>query len=235
VARELRLGGVLRWPVTSRTTLRSGLYEYDAIGRAQATSGACDGTTIGDYIHLGPLGTALLPRAVPRVLLIDEMDRCSVDLPADLREVIEEGQFSIPELVRVRNLALDVTVHTADSGETAVIRNGVVRCHEFPIMVITSNDERGLPDDFRCVRYDVPEPDDEWLAAMVAAHFPAGSGIEVREMIRAFREHGDGDGGLTADTVLNAVHLTRSLATPAENGWDSLLDAIWRHLPEQRS
>ena len=105
VAHELRLGPVLRWPITSRATLRDGLYPYDAIGRlhdAGIAGAAPDGPPpIGRYLRLGPLGTALLPWRRPRVLLIDEIDKSDLDLPNDLLNVFEEGEFGIPELARL--------------------------------------------------------------------------------------------------------------------------------------
>ena len=93
VAYELGLGLVLRWPITSRSTLLDGLYHYDAIGRLQEVSlrretvaGGLSGEDsdtplpdIGTYVRLGPLGTALLPQRRPRVLLIDEIDKSDVD------------------------------------------------------------------------------------------------------------------------------------------------------------
>ena len=104
VARELRLGPVLHWPITSRTTLRDGIYEYDPLTRLYAASsragqtglGGGRGRTleaddIGDYIRLGPLGTALLPYERPRVLLIDEIDKSDIDLPNDLLTIFELG------------------------------------------------------------------------------------------------------------------------------------------------
>jgi hypothetical protein len=90
IARELRLGRVLRWAITSHTTFKLGLYGYDAIGRAQAAgamqamarmSPVGEGAAppveppIGEFMRLGPLGTAFLPRRLPRVLLIDELDK----------------------------------------------------------------------------------------------------------------------------------------------------------------
>jgi MoxR-like ATPase len=86
-AHELKLGPVLRWSVTSRSTLRhQGLYEYDAIGRLQEVQLHEEGTRpeIGNYLRLGPLGTALLPTATPWALLIDEIDKADIDLPNDL-------------------------------------------------------------------------------------------------------------------------------------------------------
>src|SRR5262249_38678447 len=106
VAWELRLGEVLRWSITSRSTLQQGLYHYDAIGRLQDSQ--LGGTTtekrlppdISKYLKLGPLGTALLPTARPRALLIDEIDKSDLDLPNDLLNIFEEGEFPIPELER---------------------------------------------------------------------------------------------------------------------------------------
>jgi MoxR-like ATPase len=114
VATELQLGEVLYWPITTRTTLKEGLYTYDAIGRLQevkqmeAAGDAAglrslvnDPQKVADYITLGPLGTALLPSKRPRVLLIDEIDKGDIDLPNDLLTIFEEGRFEIPELLRL--------------------------------------------------------------------------------------------------------------------------------------
>ncbi|WP_150252439.1 AAA family ATPase [Nocardiopsis deserti] len=112
VAHELRLGPLLYWPITSRVTLRDGLYRYDPLGRLYSASragGAREGSgghapeeDVGDHIRLGPLGTALLPFEKPRVLLIDEIDKSDIDLPNDLLTVFERGSYEIPELMRVR-------------------------------------------------------------------------------------------------------------------------------------
>ena len=131
VAQELALGEVLYWPITTRTTLKSGLYDYDAIGRLQDVrqkerlleergEGAPQTLdieeelqSIGSYITLGPLGTALIPADKPRVLLIDEIDKSDIDLPNDLLVALEEGRFEIPELVRIKEKAPKVSVRTA--------------------------------------------------------------------------------------------------------------------------
>lgn len=253
IARELRLGPVLRWPITTRTTLRSGLYDYDAIARVQAAgqhraaaaardqnpgsrasgAGHDHEDDIGEFVHLGYLGTALLPYRKPRVLLIDELDKSDIDLPNDLLNVFEEGEFAIPELVRVRNRTPEVTVYTADPGMTAAVTDGRVSCHEFPLVVITSNGERDFPPPFlrRCLALQMPEPDEEKLAAMVAAHFPE-SVDSARELITAFLDRRHQVGGLAADQLLNAVHLATSGASPTLDGegLDRLLDAIWHRL-----
>ena len=68
---------------------------------------------IGDYIRLGPLGTALLPSKKPRILIVDEIDKSDIDLPNDLLYVFEEGQFDIPELLRIEDVKPSVKVRTA--------------------------------------------------------------------------------------------------------------------------
>lgn len=111
IAYELKLGPVLTWPITAKATLEAGLYRYDAIARLQdaqirkqnAEVGKPVGKErpIGDYIQLGPVGTAFLPTPYPRVLLIDEIDKSNINLPNDLLNLLEEGQFEITELVRL--------------------------------------------------------------------------------------------------------------------------------------
>lgn len=167
IARELGLGRVLQWSIVSRSTLRSGLYDYDAIGRAQTvaelaarTGGdgtAADGdgpgegdpprASVGEFLTLGPLGTALLPYRRPRILLVDELDKGDIDLPNDLLHVLENGSFDIPELVRTG--AQQVEVHTDDPQGRTVVQRGRVECAEFPIVVMTSNGEREFPAAFR--------------------------------------------------------------------------------------
>jgi MoxR-like ATPase len=240
VARELALGPVLRWPVTSRTRLADGLYDYDAIGRVQATgagdrAGAGD-TDIGDYVHLGPLGTALLAYDLPRVLLIDELDKGDIDLPNDLLNVFEEGEFEIPELSRISASRSVVEVRTADRGGTAQVVDGVVRCREFPIVIITSNREREFPPAFmrRCLKLHVDPPGYEQLGQMVAAHFGAPEGIELQQLITHFLEHSRQVDGLASDQLLNAVHLAIQLSTSGDyrpdQEWNALLESIWHPL-----
>jgi len=237
LARDLRLGRVLHWPITSRSTLRSGTYDYDAIGRAQAAGetqqpGGTD-SMLGEFIHLGPLGTALLPYRRPRVLLIDELDKSDIDLPNDLLNVFEDGTFTVPELIRARNRQQTVEVHTADPGERAVIRDGVVHCHAFPIVVITSNGERDFPPPFlrRCVRLDLPDPNEDRLAELLRAHLPAAD-ENVPRLVAAFLERRGAPGTLAADQLLNAAFLATSGAPAAasEADWNRLLETIWRNL-----
>jgi MoxR-like ATPase len=234
ISRELGLGRVLRWPITSRSTLRSGLYEYDAFGHAQAIGSGRD-TDVGNFIHLGPLGTALLPHRLPRVLLIDEFDKSDIDLPNDLLSIFEEGEFSVHELVRVRDRQPEVIVHAADPGVQAPVRDGIVRCHTFPIVVITSNGEREFPAAFmrRCLTLGISDPDIDRLAEMVAAHFEGNANGVTDDLVRRFVDERRNKGGLAADQLLNAVHLATSCAfDPHSEGWAELLNSIWHRLSE---
>ncbi|WP_328834534.1 MoxR family ATPase [Streptomyces europaeiscabiei] len=227
VAQELGLGPVLRWPITSRSTLRDGLYAYDAIGRLHdagihgsgvsrnnvSYDDAPDGSEsttppgIGRYLRLGPLGTALLPWRSPRVLLIDEIDKSDIDLPNDLLNVFEDGEFEIPELARLG--PGDQQVMTADRGGTATVQGGLVRCAEFPFVVLTSNAEREFPTPFlrRCIRLEIHPPDEKRLVAMVAAHL--GGDVEAgsvrAELISEFIRRRQSGAELANDQLLNAL------------------------------
>ncbi|WP_376706379.1 AAA family ATPase [Actinophytocola algeriensis] len=247
VSRELRLGRVLRWSVTSRTTLQSGQYEYDAIGRAQAaatsyaaarraeTNGSTDveEPAIGDFIRLGPLGTAFLPTRTPRVLLIDELDKSDADLPNDLLSIFEDAEFGIPELERIRAHTSTVRVFTSDRNGSATLTDGRVACAAFPVIIITSNGEREFPAAFlrRCLRLEMREPDANQLAAMVANHMLDQDGVHSDRLIREFVARSAELDGLPADKLLEAVYLATSGAF-RENGqsWPRLLDALWRRL-----
>jgi len=240
IARELGLGRVLRWAITSHTALSSGLYGYDAIGRVQAAAtsqaqrgGEAEEPPIGDFVRLGPLGTAFLPSRLPRVLLIDELDKSEADLPNDLLSIFEDGEFSIEELTRVRNRHPEVTVHTADPQRTAVVRDGRIACHAFPIVVMTSNGEREFPPAFlrRCLQLRIENPDEEHLAAIVAGHLVGENGEHRDRLIREFAERSKAEGGLPTDRLLDAVYLATSGAyQPDQEAWPRLVDALWQRL-----
>ncbi|MCX4561692.1 MoxR family ATPase [Streptomyces phaeochromogenes] len=240
VAHELRLGPVLRWPITSRSALRDGLYAYDAIGRLH-DAGIAGGTEprdeprIGRYLRLGALGTALLPWRHPRVLLIDEIDKSDVDLPNDLLNVFEEGEFEIPELSRLG--PGDQEVMTSDLDRIATVPGGLVRCAEFPFVVLTSNAEREFPAAFlrRCVRLDVQAPDEKRLAAMVAAHLGGDDEEEsartelITEFLRRQREDG---AALANDQLLNALLMAGRGMWNRKSGREIIQDVLLRPLSD---
>jgi MoxR-like ATPase len=223
IAYELNLGPVLYWPITSRSQLKDALYSYDAIGRLQAANlhrllgqDADDAllSDIGRYLKLGPLGTALLPRRRPRVLLVDELDKSDIDLPNDLLNVFEEGEFDIPELGRLATSA-PVEVMADDPGARAPISDGLVRCAAFPFIVITSNGEREFPPAFlrRCVRVTLQQPSPEKLARIVAAQLGEAAQRAEYGLISEFVSARDGV-DLATDQLLNAVYLVSSGVEP---------------------
>ncbi|MFJ7773893.1 AAA family ATPase [Streptomyces yangpuensis] len=253
VAHELKLGRVLRWPVVSRTVLQDGLYRYDALARLQdvqlaaggaaaraaaggVAGGAAPGTPaavpgIGKYIRLGPLGTALLPTARPRVLLIDELDKSDIDLPNDLLNVLEEGEFALPELERVADTEPDVEVLT-DDGTKVTVRGGRVRCRAFPFIILTSNGERDFPAALlrRCIQLKLGQPGERRLATMVRAHLGEEAARLGGDLIREFLGRSQSE-LVAADQLLNAVYLTH-YASPATR--EDLADLLIQRLDRPR-
>ncbi|MFD6231704.1 AAA family ATPase [Streptomyces sp. NPDC060232] len=257
VAHELKLGRVLRWPVVSRTVLQDGLYRYDALARLQdvqlaaggaaaagsagpgnagpgtAGSGGTPATVsgIGKYIRLGPLGTALLPTARPRVLLIDELDKSDIDLPNDLLNVLEEGEFALPELERVADTEPEVEVLT-DDGTKVPVRGGRIRCRAFPFIVLTSNGERDFPAALlrRCIQLGLGQPGERRLATMVSAHLGEEAARLGGDLIREFLGRSQSE-LVAADQLLNAVYLTH-YASPATR--EDLADLLIQRLDRPR-
>ncbi|WFE30984.1 MoxR family ATPase [Micromonospora sp. WMMD975] len=234
IAHELGLGPVLRWPVTSRTTLQDGLYRYDAIARLQdanLSSQQRPAADIGRYLQLGPLGTALLPTEAPRVLLIDEVDKSDMDLPNDLLNVLEEGEYRIPELVRIADTVAGVEVGIEQATTPVRVERGLVRCHAFPIVIMTSNGEREFPPAFlrRCVRLDIAEPDAERLEAIVRAHLGDEALAANADLIQRFLER-RAVGELATDQLLNAIFLTMNAEQTGVTDRYGLAELVLRHL-----
>lgn len=256
VAHELKLGRVLRWPVVSRTVLQDGLYRYDALARLQdvqiaASGGGTGGTAeagaaasgtaaapgtgkppgIGKYIRLGPLGTALLPAGRPRVLLIDELDKSDIDLPNDLLNVLEEGEFALPELERVADTEPEVRVLT-DDGTKVTVRGGRVRCRAFPFIILTSNGERDFPAALlrRCIQLKLGQPGEKRLATMVRAHLGEEAARLGADLIREFLSRSQSE-LVAADQLLNAVYLTHHAAPPTR---EDLADLLIQRLDRPR-
>ncbi|MEP0873119.1 MoxR family ATPase [Trichocoleus desertorum AS-A10] len=255
VAHELKLGEVLYWPITTRTTLKDGLYSYDAIGRLQEVRQAEargnyteDPQKIADYITLGPLGTALLESSRPRVLIIDEIDKSDIDLPNDLLTIFEEGRFEIPELARLEKESddseqiskpIEVRVRTAytDEAETTYserkvkIRGGRIACREFPLVLLTSNGERDFPPAFlrRCLRLNMRDPDREQLERIIQAHLKDSnlSSNQVNGLIERFLQRRDkGKEQLATDQLLNALFMIARQRDWVGDTKESLLDHL---------
>src|SRR6185503_20659768 len=142
---------LLTWHVKSTTRAQDGLYHYDVVARLNDSRfGGGDVRDIRRYVKLGVLGQAFsAPERV--VLLIDEVDKADIEFPNDLLRELDEMAFAVPEL------------------------DETVRAKVRPIVVITSNAEKELPDAFlrRCIFHYIAFPDRERIKAIVAAHMPA--------------------------------------------------------------
>ena len=143
---------LIRWHVKSTTKARDGLYVYDTVARLHDSRFGGDGTDVRDiakYIKLGPLGEALAaPSRV--VLLIDEIDKADLEFPNDLLHEPDAMKFRIDETGRE------------------------VAAKERPVVIITSNNEKELPDAFlrRCVFHYIQFPNRELMAEIVRVHHP---------------------------------------------------------------
>lgn len=142
---------LIHWPVKSTTRAQDGLYVYDTVQRLY-DSRFGDQTKVSDirqYIKLGPLGRAFAaPKRV--VLLIDEVDKADLEFPNDLLHEVDRMRFVIGE-----------------TGDEVVAK-------ERPVVIITSNNEKELPDAFlrRCVFHFIDFPDQELMRRIVAVHHP---------------------------------------------------------------
>lgn len=141
---------LIEWNVKSTTKAMQGLYEYDAISRLRDSQlGDSRVHEVRNYIRKGKLWQAFdAPSRV--VLLIDEIDKADIEFPNDLLQELDRMEF-----------------HVYETGET-------VRAVHRPVVIITSNNEKELPDAFlrRCFFHYIRFPDPETLAAIVRVHFP---------------------------------------------------------------
>jgi MoxR-like ATPase len=228
IARELQLGPVLVWAVTARSNLQQGLYQYDAIARLQdAQLSQTDPPElksernyrdIGQYIRLGPVGTAFLPSKRPRVLMIDEVDKSDINLPNDLLNLLEEGQYEIPELRRLAKQGNQMQPVESEDGLEVPIQGGQVQCLEFPVVIMTSNGEREFPSAFlrRCVRVQMPTPEKEALVSIVKAHLGDNLTQRFEAVIEEFVELSQQEeGNLATDQLLNTLYLLTQNADEA--------------------
>lgn len=225
--------------------LRQGLYRYDAIARLQDAQLKRE-RQMGDYIRLGPVGTAFLPSQLPRVLLVDEIDKCDINLPNDLLNLFEEGCYEIPELVRRKDECESVDVQTADPDVFATIRGGRVFCREFPFIVMTSNGERDFPPAFlrRCLRLKMPDPSQNRTALerIVEAHLKKGKDEkrwtrlqeEVANLVKGFTTQGaEETADIATDQLLNAVYLLTREVKPEKDDRESLKALLLKGLNEE--
>jgi len=229
IARSLETE-LLQWHITSKSTLKDALYSYDALARlhdiqmkklyfelrgreSEVEIYANVSTGIENYLKLTQIGSAFRSEK-PVVVLIDEIDKSDIDLPNDLLHIFEEQEFEIDELKRMKFEEGDEPEIMDELGKAEKIAEGKVVCKNFPVIVLTSNDEREFPPAFlrRCISVEMKLDDDgdkkvEQLTDIVKAHFK-GHAIDddVKQTIKDFVELKE-SGLRSNDQLLNAIYL----------------------------
>jgi len=153
---------LIEWHVKSTTKAHQGLYEYDAVARLRdGQLGEERARDVSNYIKRGKLWEAFTAEVRP-VLLIDEIDKADIEFPNDLLQELDRMEFFVYE-----------------TGET-------VKATRRPIVIITSNNEKELPDAFlrRCFFHFIRFPDAQTMSAIVDVHFP---GIKKRLVADALK------------------------------------------------
>jgi MoxR-like ATPase len=157
---------IIEWHIKSTTKAHQGLYEYDAVSRLRDSQLGDERVhDIRNYIKRGKLWDAF-QRDVRPVLLIDEIDKADIEFPNDLLQELDRMEFFVYE-----------------TGET-------IKAVNRPIVIITSNNEKELPDAFlrRCFFHYIKFPDTETMQRIVDVHFPGLKGRLVSEAMRIFYE-----------------------------------------------
>jgi MoxR-like ATPase len=165
VARSLN-APLIEWHIKSTTKAQQGLYEYDAVSRLRdGQLGDARVKDIANYIKRGKLWDAFTARE-RSVLLIDEIDKADIEFPNDLLQELDRMEFFVYE-----------------TGET-------VKATTRPIVLITSNNEKELPDAFlrRCFFHFIKFPDTETMRQIVDVHFPGLKNRLVGDALRIFYE-----------------------------------------------
>ena len=155
---------LIEWHIKSTTKAQQGLYEYDAVSRLRDSQlGDARVKDIANYIKRGKLWDAFT-RSERTVLLIDEIDKADIEFPNDLLQELDRMEFFVYE-----------------TGET-------IKAQQRPIVIITSNNEKELPDAFlrRCFFHFIKFPDPETMQAIVDVHFPGLKGRLASEALRVF-------------------------------------------------
>ena len=157
---------LIQWHVKSTTKAQQGLYEYDAVARLRdGQLGDARVHDIGNYIRRGKLWEAFESPVLP-VLLIDEIDKADIEFPNDLLQELDRMAFDVYETRQT------------------------IAARERPIVVITSNNEKELPDAFlrRCFFHYIKFPDRQTMQAIIDVHFPGIQTILVNRAMDIFYE-----------------------------------------------
>lgn len=152
------------WNIKSTTKAQDGLYVYDVVQRLYDSQFGTDGVDdIKKYVKLGKVGDAFSSEKQV-ILLIDEIDKADLEFPNDLLWELDKMEFYIPE-----------------TGET-------VKAKKRPIVIITSNAEKELPDAFlrRCIFHYIEFPNEELMKEIIKVHFPDLEDNIIKQTIAAF-------------------------------------------------
>ncbi len=155
---------LLEWHIKSTTKAQQGLYEYDAVSRLRDSQLGDERVhDIRNYIKKGKLWEAFTADKTP-ILLIDEIDKADIEFPNDLLQELDRMEFFVYE-----------------TGET-------VKAQARPLVIITSNNEKELPDAFlrRCFFHYIKFPDKETMKEIVEVHYPGIHKELVREALTLF-------------------------------------------------
>ena len=155
---------LFQWHVKSTTKAQQGLYEYDAVSRLRDSQlGDARVHDIANYIKRGPLWEAF-ESDEPAVLLIDEVDKADIEFPNDLLRELDRMEFYVYETQQL------------------------VKARHRPAIIITSNNEKELPDAFlrRCFFHYIRFPDQETMERIVDVHYPGIKKTLLREALEAF-------------------------------------------------
>ncbi|MCA0255771.1 MAG: MoxR family ATPase [Proteobacteria bacterium] len=157
---------MIEWSIKSTTKAQQGLYEYDAVSRLRDSQlGDPRVSDVSNYIRKGKLWQAFTAGR-KTVLLIDEIDKADIEFPNDLLQELDRMEF-----------------HVYETGET-------VKAETRPIVIITSNNEKELPDAFlrRCFFHYIRFPEAETLARIVEVHYPGIRQALLRQALTLFYE-----------------------------------------------
>ena len=163
---------LITWHIKSTTKAHNGLYEYDAVSRLRDSQlGEARVHDVRNYLKPGKLWEAFTAPNRP-VLLIDEIDKADIEFPNDLLQELDRMEFYVQE-----------------TDET-------IRAEVRPIVIITSNNEKELPDAFlrRCFFHYIRFPDDQTMKSIVEVHFPGIKPRLVSEALKTFYEIRDTPG-----------------------------------------
>ncbi len=157
---------LISWHIKSTTKAQQGLYEYDAVSRLRDSQlGDARVHDISNYIIHGKLWDAFEAEEAP-VLLIDEIDKADIEFPNDLLLELDRMEFFVYETRQT------------------------IRAKQRPVIIITSNNEKELPDAFlrRCFFHYIKFPDRETMERIVEVHYPGMKSLLLREALTAFYE-----------------------------------------------